>query len=77
MHKDYDIGYAKGFAEGWTAARKSFDAQLKQAIEQSNNKYELPLSCPVCGIGKNGDPLGLVCQHPDCPTKSTSIFKRE
>jgi hypothetical protein len=28
-----------------------------------------PLSgCPVCGIGKDGQPYGYVCNNPNCPS---------
>ena len=78
MHKDYDIGYAKGFAEGWKAARISFEAHMKSVLDQS--KATTPVldqykNCVVCGINKNnGDPFGVVCQHPNCPINATSIF---
>lgn len=73
MHKDYDIGYAKGFADGWQAAKKSFDAQIKS--RDTTSILDQTQSCAVCGINKNnGDPFGVVCQHPNCPINATSIF---
>ncbi len=29
------------------------------------------MGCPVCGLGKNGEIMGYVCNRSDCPTRVT------
>ena len=60
---DYVTGYKDGYGDGWAAAKAAILPKVKDV------KYEFVEDCPVCGIGKNGEPLGVVCQHPLCPTR--------
>jgi hypothetical protein len=59
--------YSNGFIDGWNAACKAFGLDVKKEITEP---YKFDEGCSVCGIGKNGDPFGYVCQHPNCPTKT-------
>jgi len=34
-------------------------------------RVNLPRGCEVCGLGKNGEVTGYVCQRSDCPTRVT------
>jgi hypothetical protein len=68
--KDYKHGYDHGFQDGWNAAKKAIDKTLKNV---NTVPYTFNQGCSVCGIGKNGEPLGVRCQHPQCPTRSYSI----
>ncbi len=34
-------------------------------------RVNLPKGCEVCGLGKNGEVTGYVCQRSDCPTRVT------
>ena len=63
---DYKHGYDHGFEDGWNAACKTYNVGKKK-LEQKDYKFQE--GCPVCGIGKNGEPLGVRCQHPNCPPK--------
>jgi len=70
---DERTDYQKGFDDGWEAAKAAIEKQLLSACEPFNQftpkKYDFPLGCEVCGICSNGEPLGHVCAHPQCPTR--------
>ena len=74
---EYITGYKAGFGDGWDAAKQTFEKHLRDAANQVKNPvvpsetYKFQEGCPVCGIGKNGDPLGYACQHPSCPSRAT------
>ena len=76
-NEDYVKGYKAGFGDGWDEAKKTFEKYLKDAADQvktpvvPTKTYKFQEGCPVCGIGKNGEPLGYACQHPLCPTRIT------
>jgi hypothetical protein len=67
----YAEGYRDGFNDGWESAKKTIENQLKKAVDYQPTEYKFEQGCSLCGIGKNGEPLGYACQHPLCPTRAT------
>ena len=74
MHKDYEIGYAEGYEAGWKAAKNSFSKPVSFTahIDSVASPY-----CNICGVSRNGDPLGIKCQHPLCPEKIEWKYNNE
>ena len=66
--EDYKDGFTDGYKTGWAAAEAAFK---KKDLEEKVKNHKFEKGCAVCGIGKNGEPFGYVCQHPECPTKVT------
>jgi hypothetical protein len=69
MHKDYELGYADGYEAGWKAAKNSFSKPISFSANIDSVASPTTPICPVCGISRNGDPLGIKCEHPMCPIK--------
>lgn len=59
---DYKRGYREGFLDGFHAARDN-DSLMSPNIP-------IPMQCGICGM-RTDAPMGLVCFHPNCPTKVT------
>lgn len=37
----------------------------------NTDTFTYTTGCKVCGIGKNGEVMGYVCNNPNCPTRVT------
>ncbi|CAB4124277.1 hypothetical protein UFOVP49_115 [uncultured Caudovirales phage] len=73
MKDDYSEGYSTGFIDGIDFIISKINPnQISPITDPEPATYLSYNGCDVCGIGINGDPLGYVCQHPDCPYKSRS-----
>lgn len=40
-------------------------------LRPETGTFTYPTGCKVCGIGKNGEAMGYVCNRSDCPTRVT------
>lgn len=38
-------------------------------VQPAPHTQDHQTGCRVCGIGKNGEPMGYVCPRTDCPTR--------
>lgn len=69
-HREVAVACADVIAEIFPMMRELVDDGIPTLYPAKDFAKVENIGCVICGIGKNCEPLGYVCQHPQCPTKA-------